>query len=575
MTVITTPRGVVYGWAPGERGWGAAMSSNMLLLDDVVRRTSTNVFNPKDALYGAVGDGVADDTAAVVACDAAAAAAGAIVMFPDGVYLLSTITPTAREWVGTSRHTVTLKHKAGALADTSMITAVSDLSIKKITFDGNRANQANRTKILSFNGVGGKSLFIGGVRFTGSVTNAIKLDNISQTVEVDDCDFDNVGPGLSTVPGFESNAIHAWHCTTGRMSVTNCRFINIAPTDVTQAPTAILVTGNAPTSTFAVSVRGNHFENFGSVVNSTGVVDIYQYCAQVDVSHNTFRKAHYSTVKVVNSHAATVHGNTVSDITSPFTAPLFVVSLNARSTGSAWSCANVIGNTIRNATAHRGFAYDFTTDQIPSAGSPWNISDNVADQVYGGMRLYGLQDAVLTGNIIRGATSTTETFPALSIQQCSGLVQWSGGTIAGSATVGVRVNDVMTNLRLKFRGVDFRNNVGTHVKIDDTIGLTTMASLRVSDCDFFGGASPISVNRSGSVIITDCISDSSTVTLTSVATSRQEGNSWQPARLSGSGSPEGVVTAVVSSTYQRTDGSASTSLYVKESGTGNTGWVAK
>jgi len=44
----------------------------------------------------------------------------------------------------------------------------------------------------------------------------------------------------------------------------------------------------------------------------------------------------------------------------------------------------------------------------------------------------------------------------------------------------------------------------------------------------------------------------------------------------GAGSPEGVVTAVVGSIYLRTtDGGAGTTFYVKESGTGNTGWVAK
>lgn len=43
----------------------------------------------------------------------------------------------------------------------------------------------------------------------------------------------------------------------------------------------------------------------------------------------------------------------------------------------------------------------------------------------------------------------------------------------------------------------------------------------------------------------------------------------------GAGAPEGVVTAPVGTTYHRTDGGANTSLYVKESGTGNTGWVAK
>ena len=44
---------------------------------------------------------------------------------------------------------------------------------------------------------------------------------------------------------------------------------------------------------------------------------------------------------------------------------------------------------------------------------------------------------------------------------------------------------------------------------------------------------------------------------------------------SGTGSPENVVSAPVGSLYQRTDGGAGTTLYVKESGTGNTGWIGK
>ena len=42
----------------------------------------------------------------------------------------------------------------------------------------------------------------------------------------------------------------------------------------------------------------------------------------------------------------------------------------------------------------------------------------------------------------------------------------------------------------------------------------------------------------------------------------------------GTGSPEGVVTAPVGATYQRSDGGAGTTFYTKESGTGNTGWAA-
>jgi hypothetical protein len=43
----------------------------------------------------------------------------------------------------------------------------------------------------------------------------------------------------------------------------------------------------------------------------------------------------------------------------------------------------------------------------------------------------------------------------------------------------------------------------------------------------------------------------------------------------GAGSPEGVVTAPPGSLYLNTSGGAGTSLYVKESGSGNTGWVGK
>lgn len=45
--------------------------------------------------------------------------------------------------------------------------------------------------------------------------------------------------------------------------------------------------------------------------------------------------------------------------------------------------------------------------------------------------------------------------------------------------------------------------------------------------------------------------------------------------ISGSGSPEGVVLAPVGSLYLRTDGSAGNTMYVKEVGVGNTGWVPK
>ena len=52
------------------------------------------------------------------------------------------------------------------------------------------------------------------------------------------------------------------------------------------------------------------------------------------------------------------------------------------------------------------------------------------------------------------------------------------------------------------------------------------------------------------------------------------GDNTGPIFTSGTGSPEGVVAAPVGSHYSRTDGGTNTASYRKESGTGNTGWVA-
>lgn len=43
--------------------------------------------------------------------------------------------------------------------------------------------------------------------------------------------------------------------------------------------------------------------------------------------------------------------------------------------------------------------------------------------------------------------------------------------------------------------------------------------------------------------------------------------------LSGTGSPEGVVTAPYGTRYYQTDGAAGSRRWIKDSGVGNTGWL--
>jgi len=111
--------------------------------------------------YGAMGDGVHDDTAAIQACFTAACAAGCPVQFSAGTYLVSpatgaytsTIKLTAGIMIrgaGTGKTTIKVKDSAGAYfalfgpnATGSPWNDLSGLDISGITFDHNIANNAH------------------------------------------------------------------------------------------------------------------------------------------------------------------------------------------------------------------------------------------------------------------------------------------------------------------------------------------------------------------------------------------------------------------------------------------------
>lgn len=80
-----------------------------------------------------------------------------------------------------------------------------------------------------------------------------------------------------------------------------------------------------------------------------------------------------------------------------------------------------------------------------------------------------------------------------------------------------------------------------------------------------GAASGLSLTVSGDVTAANFISTAQTYFINAGGTIF-----WK----AGTGSPEGVVTAGAGSLWSRTDGSTNSSLYRKESGVGNTGWVA-
>jgi hypothetical protein len=127
------------------------------------------------------------------------------------------------------------------------------------------------------------------------------------------------------------------------------------------------------------------------------------------------------------------------------------------------------------------------------------------------------------------------------------------------------------------QGADIGGSIamGGYVDATSNIPLATWSGRKFNGSSGnYAGYALLTVSNSGggAVDTTKILSDGS-IRLLVAGAAIDFGSSviWR----TGAGTPEGAVTAAVGSLYTRTDGGLLSTLYVKESGAGNTGWVAK
>ena len=168
-------------------------------------------------------------------------------------------------------------------------------------------------------------------------------------------------------------------------------------------------------------------------------------------------------------------------------------------------------------------------------------------------------------------SATRPTVPAQTA--LIGYIAVSSSVFTGSPIylfVGPRLESVDTNADAS-RGLFIRNSA-PQISLEDTTGTgaaNVFATIEFRDSDLTThGAVGV---ESGTFIVGDA-----TIPLGALSNGTITLDVVNNVILGfGTGTPESAVTAGVGSLFLRTDGGASTTLYVKESGTGNTGWVAK
>lgn len=178
--------------------------------------------------------------------------------------------------------------------------------------------------------------------------------------------------------------------------------------------------------------------------------------------------------------------------------------------------------------------------------------------------LYNTIDGSSCGLSLGVATGATHMFMGCSQATASYGFKWFGGTTEIASLNGAGVFSTAAAIRSTGSAVP---TSGAGIELSYASG-----NCYVEAYDR-GGSSALPLRLFGSDVATNCnltIGGGGVLILGAYMSPGGTSTKW----TSGSGTPEGAVTAVVGSLYTRTDGGAGTVLYVKETGSGNTGWVA-
>lgn len=228
----TTQEAINDAWieSAGATDWKVLFEGSATLLSIAIATIAGYFENVKAATYGAVGDGVTDDTSAIQAALDAAAVSGRLVFFPPGTYrVTSLLTAPALTWppgvsllgCGPSKSIITVDDVSGPIF-TCAADETSTQSARDIAFEADQAHAGSLIRATD----SGKFIF-SGCRFGNSNTigasgeGYLKShdDAISPQFSLSQCEF--------VLPANSEGACHTRGTTTARTRVllTNCSVV--------------------------------------------------------------------------------------------------------------------------------------------------------------------------------------------------------------------------------------------------------------------------------------------------------------------------------------------------------------
>lgn len=430
--------------------------------------------------YGAVGDGVTDDTVAIqAAIDVVeVAGTGSVLFIPPGTFIADGLIIEGSMKI---RGSGTLKHKAPATNSLLLCNDTNEdgcvVDIDGITFDGNRVARAAAaeafvtTRAEVYVAMATVQLKINNCIFTGMFTRAIRFFG---SLRLTNCRFED---------GAAYDGTHTTHYVYGipyladqikgsYVIIQGNSFVGAdvtTPANYMNNPTGVFITkgrDDADADAFfeSVVISGNTFEGCGCsspAGNVTGAIDTYNGAEKIVISDNVIRKHSFAGIKAQAVDRCTITGNVISEgaVNAASLSPLLygiIVEEKPRAGVTDERYDVVISNNVIDNAVYVGI-YSKCDNSI--------VSNNIVKNV--------VQDALGIGILVIGKNHIIDGNVVLEYEQT--------GIQVGTGSSNIKVsNNLLNNTTyagantILFSGADKVTITGNHIQCNGGSAIRTL-----------------------------------------------------------------------------------------------------
>lgn len=353
--------------------------------------------------YGAVSDGVTDNTSALQAAINAAIASGETLYFPAGTYLTGKLTLS-----GSIRMTgaATLKLKSATndhLLQNNSGGAIN-VDVRDMTFDGDYANQTAWTSLLNFAET--DYITFSGCNVLNVFGAGLDTNPLNQRALIEGCRFEGNRDHSGVLN--ENPLFLSIRCSVTSdpqlVTVNDCMFIGEVPAVSNAGAGGVIVTTNSGGTNkqgAKCTITNNTFYNCGQNIggNAVAAITLYRAAPYSQVCNNRILTTYEKGIDVQSSYSPIITGNYLENIDT------VGIALALR---EGVYCENgVIANNVIDGAGDIGIAV-FSGPPLPASDSNnVVISDNIVKNVDRFLLVDDYLGAIsITGNVFVNSSST-------------------------------------------------------------------------------------------------------------------------------------------------------------------------